>query len=300
MELNHLRYFYEVAKAGSFTAASKALRISQPSLSKTVALLEEREGVKLLERGKKGVSLTPMGEQIYAKCDGIFRELEDLGDQIRGYSARCEGPLRLGASDHVANYLLLDPLQTFRKKHPLVFPSIFTGTPTETVMRILERDLEFGLFFTRIASPAIEYRPLASVEFVAVFKPSAENRPPSASGDRKAFLSRLGFIGSRAHDYRKHHPAEELLERLGAERKLQLETNNQETQKRLAKIGYGYAVLPRFMVEKEIQKKELAEVPGERKMFVDLLFAKRKNYALSVPAQKFLESLEISLKSMGS
>ncbi|RZA04544.1 MAG: LysR family transcriptional regulator, partial [Proteobacteria bacterium] len=54
MELNHLRYFYEVAKAGSFTNAARSLRISQSALSKTVALLEAREGVKLLQRSKSG------------------------------------------------------------------------------------------------------------------------------------------------------------------------------------------------------------------------------------------------------
>jgi DNA-binding transcriptional LysR family regulator len=54
MELNHLKYFYEVAKRGSFTGASKTLRVSQPSISKIVQLLEEREGVKLFNRNKKG------------------------------------------------------------------------------------------------------------------------------------------------------------------------------------------------------------------------------------------------------
>jgi DNA-binding transcriptional LysR family regulator len=52
MELNHLRYFFEVAREGSFTSAARKLRVSQPSISKLVRILEEREGVLLFDRGK--------------------------------------------------------------------------------------------------------------------------------------------------------------------------------------------------------------------------------------------------------
>ena len=72
MELNHLKYFYEVARAGSFTAAARNLRVSQPSLSKTVALLEAREKIQLLERSKKGVTLTKIGMEVYTRCEKIF------------------------------------------------------------------------------------------------------------------------------------------------------------------------------------------------------------------------------------
>jgi len=168
MEMNHLRYFYEVAKAGSFTAAAKRLRVSQPSLSKTVAQLEDREGVRLLDRGKKGVTLTPMGEMAFAKCEGIFKELEDLSDQMRGGILRCEGPLKLGVSDHLANYLFPPILSAFHEKHPKVTPDIYTGTPMDIVSMITRRELEFGVFLTRVSLPAIEYSTVGKIEFVKV------------------------------------------------------------------------------------------------------------------------------------
>src|SRR6185312_8942101 len=98
MELNHLRYFYEVAKSGSFTEAARRLHISQSALSKAVAQLEDAEGVKLLTRSKKGVVLTLIGSEIFTKSSAIFAAVTDIEDTCRGRKSVCEGPLRFGAS----------------------------------------------------------------------------------------------------------------------------------------------------------------------------------------------------------
>ncbi len=238
-----------------------------------------------------------MGEIVFAKCDPIFRDLKDLADQMRGHGTRCEGPLRIGASDHLANYILPETLFSFHRKYPDVMPNVYTGTPTEIVSRILERDLELGIFFTRIEVHGIEYQKLTSLEFVAVYHPTKENRFPSSPGERKNFLNHLGFIGSRSRDYRKQHPAQNLLESMGMERRLLLETNNQETQKRLCKMGYGYAVLPLFMVKEELKSKELVIIPGPRAMMVDVLLAKRSNHLFSRPAKLFMDKFSSSLNT---
>lgn len=296
MELNHLRYFFEVAKAGSFTAASKALRVSQPALSKTVAQLEDREGVKLLDRGKKGVTLTPMGEVVYSRCELIFKEIRDLGDQMRGGLLHCEGPLKMGVSDHIANYLFPEIVYDFHQKNPRVSPDIFTGTPTEIVAMIGRREIELGVFFTRIASPQIEYETVGKTEFVTVYSPSAHQKVFKKATPTKDILKQIGFVGSRTADYLKQHPAQALLKSSGTDPSLIFETNNQELQKRLCKVGYGCAVLPRFMVEKELCKKELAALSTSEKMTADILVARRKGQTLSVPAQRFYEALKIALK----
>lgn len=198
--------------------------------------------------------------------------------------------MRLGASDHIANYLLPNTINSFHRKYPKVLPSIYTGTPHDVVAKLIQRELELGLFFTKIHTPEIQYRSIGTIEFVAVYRPDDKRKFPKNTADRRAFFEQLGFIGSRATDYRKH-PAEEMLDAIGAEPKMQLEANNQETQKRLCLSGYGFAVLPRFMVEAEIKQKELAEIPGMRKMTAEILLAQRKGHTLSTPAVKFLEQL---------
>lgn len=82
LNLNHLLYFWCVARAGSFSAAARALRVSQPSISEQVASLEAHLGQPLLLRHGRGVSLTPIGEmaaryagQMVGVCSEFMRDL---------------------------------------------------------------------------------------------------------------------------------------------------------------------------------------------------------------------------------
>ena len=69
MELRHLRYFVAVAEEGSLTnAAERRLHTAQPSLSRQIRDLELEVGVKLLERGARGIELTPAGPDLSRSC----------------------------------------------------------------------------------------------------------------------------------------------------------------------------------------------------------------------------------------
>ena len=286
MELGHLFYFYEVAKAGSFTAAAKNLRISQPSLSKAVGLLEAREGVKLLERSKLGVEVTPLGREIFLECEKIFQS-------VRTVKARCQqtkeivgGPLNFGASDHVANYLLAQPLVTMRNKYPLVRPSTYVASPTDIVEKLLRREIEFGLFFTKVNSSDLDYNILISVPLVAVTRSI-----PKTKKETNSFAS----IGSRQRDYR-FKPAQIFWDSIHKKTELIFETNSQEFQKRICLEGGGVAVLAKFMVEKELREKKLKEIRSGHTQPVPLLIVKRRNHDFSLGAKKFLEIIKTSVR----
>src|SRR4051794_3914037 len=113
MELNHLKYFYEVARRQSFTKASSALRVSQPSISRTIKQMEDVVGARLLDRTRRGgVSLTDTGKLFFQSCESIFQELENLKTTVQQKGAEVAGVLSVGASDNICNYL---------------FPEIFTA-----------------------------------------------------------------------------------------------------------------------------------------------------------------------------
>jgi LysR family transcriptional regulator, cyn operon transcriptional activator len=292
MELNHLRYFFEVAKSGSFTEAARRLHVSQSALSKAVATLEESEGVKLFERTKRGVSLTSLGSAVYAKSEQLFQTFSDIENTCRGTKEVCEGPLRFGASDHVSNYLLVDKLQQLRKQHPNVKPSLFSGTPNTIVGGILSNELEFGLFFTKINVPGITYEDVASVDMAIVCAPSllSEDEAESTPAKLKGILRKIGFIGSIGSDY-QHHPSEDFLKLMGDKPNIAFEASSQETQKRLCLRGGGVAFLARFMVEKEIKSGSLIEIPVSRPLKLNLVLARRTSRALNLNARTFLELL---------
>lgn len=288
MELNYLRYFYEVAKAGSFTGAARKLHISQSALSKSVGLLEEHEGVKLLERSKKGVTLTALGTEVFLQSERIFQTVMEIELTCRGKKQICEGPLSFGASDHVVNYLLVPNLQQLRRTYPKLTPSIFAGTPNDMIEKILSNEIEFGLFFTKINVPGIQYQSLFSVEMAAVCHPDL--LVDGKSTPLKTVIQKSGFIASIRAQY-QNHPSKDLMKLLDQDPHITFESNSQETQKRLCIHGAGVAYLARFMVEKELKSGQLKEIPLSKPTSIPLVLATRKGRDLSLNAQTFLRLL---------
>jgi DNA-binding transcriptional LysR family regulator len=291
MELNHLRYFYEVAKSGSFTAAARKLHISQSALSKAVALLEDAEGVQLLERSKKGVELTKIGREVYLKSEGIFQTLSDIQNACRGTKEVCEGRLQLGASDHITNYLLVKKVHEMQSKHPLVLSSIFAGTPHDIINAIISGEIEFGLFVTKVNTPSIHYDVVCQVPMAVVVHPKHLHDIKGNSRARlKAVINKTGFIGSIKAQYQRY-PSQELVDVLGESPNIVFECNSQEAQKRFCLEGIGVAFLARFMVEDEIARGKLAEIELSEPMIFHTHVARQKGRPLSLSARTFIDLL---------
>lgn len=106
MDLNKLRYFYSVAKFGSFSRASKEIHVSQPSLSKMVKILEDDLGEALFFRLKHGVKLTNAGQLVFEKCLVIFNAAESIRRGVSEINHEVTGDLNIGASDNLCNYIL--------------------------------------------------------------------------------------------------------------------------------------------------------------------------------------------------
>jgi LysR family transcriptional regulator, cyn operon transcriptional activator len=293
MEINHLRYFFEVAKAGSFTAAARQLRISQSALSKSVALLEAAEGIKLLQRSKKGVTLTALGQEVFRMSSAVFSQVAEIKNTCRGTKEICEGHLRFGASDHVTNYLLAAPLLEMRRAHPKVIPSVFAGTPNEIVGSILNNELEFGLFFTKVNVPGISYEVLASLPMAVVCHPKMLPEGKSSLARVRSLVKEAGFIGSIKAQY-QNHPAADFIKLMDKHTPTVFESNSQETQKRYCLAGGGVAFLARFMVENEIDRGALVEIPTAKPLSLDLHVARRKSLPLSLSARTFLQQLKLT------
>lgn len=293
MELNHLKYFYEVAKSGSFSEAARRLRISQSALSKAVALLEDREGIRLLERSKKGVTLTEVGSEVFSRSEAIFRQLTELENACRGTKQQCSGLMAFGASDQIINYLLVPILTAMRTQYPLVIPSVISGTPHEITSAINANSIEFGLFFTRVPSTGLETDVLNSYSMALVCHPGFKKEIANADklSQLRATINRLGFIGSVGLHY-QNHPSADLIKLIGENPNVAFEASSQETQKRLCLEGGGVAFLTRFMVEKEICSGSLIEIGLPRPLKYDLLLVTRKGRSPSINARTFLELLK--------
>jgi DNA-binding transcriptional LysR family regulator len=286
VELNHLRSFYEVAKAGGFSAAARKLRISQSALSKAVGLLESHHGIVLFERSKRGINLTAAGQSIFADCVTIFAKVEHITDTLRRHEVTCEGLLRFGASDHLARYLLVQAITSFQNKFPRIIPSLYVGSPPDLVTRILAGDLEFGLSFTHLDMPGLVYQRIGRSELVLVNR----GKHGKSRGKRNPDEPFIPMITSISREYQKQ-PSHRVFAMYGERAAVAFECNSQDLQKRFCLAGMGSVLLARFMVEEELKSGALIQIPTEDEIFADFLLMKRSTHVLSLGAQTFIDSV---------
>lgn len=106
VEASQIANLLAIAKYGSFTRAAEEKGISQPALSNSIALLEQRLGVRVLERTRRGSTLTPYGEILVRRAEGVLSLLTDAETEVKRRSAGVDGPLRIGATPSVLSTLL--------------------------------------------------------------------------------------------------------------------------------------------------------------------------------------------------
>lgn len=123
VELRHLRALAAIGDEGSITGAAELLRVTQPALSRTLRQLEDRLGVRLVERTTRTLTLTDAGRRFHGHARRILRQLDDaLTEASTGTR-----PLRLGFAWSVLGDRTVPLLRGWRDAHP--------GTPVQVHRR---------------------------------------------------------------------------------------------------------------------------------------------------------------------
>lgn len=160
----HLRSFHAVAETLGFTAAAKALRISQPTVTTQVKELEDRYQVELLLRHGRKVALSDTGAALHAisrRLMSLYEEAEELLQT----SGRLEGgQLRLAA---VGPFHATEMLTRFLNRYPEVDVSVSLGNSHATLTRLLTLEADVAILATTIADPRIHSRRFSTHEVVA-------------------------------------------------------------------------------------------------------------------------------------
>src|SRR5512138_893386 len=120
MELRHLRYFAAVAEHLNFTHAAAHLHVAQPALSNQIRDLEDELQVRLLDRGRRGVSLTRAGKAFYTRAREILAEAAEAANEARTAAGAITGSLVLGYPSGLHLNYLRPVLQPFHRDHPKV------------------------------------------------------------------------------------------------------------------------------------------------------------------------------------
>ena len=152
MELRVLRYFLTVAKEQSFTKAAEQLHITQPTLSRQLASLEDELGTTLFNRGGHSVTLTDAGLLLKRRALEII-DLEDkIVDEFTANEGAIEGVITIGCGEFAAVETLAKIIGNYKEKYPMVQIVLHTGT-ADTIFEMMKKGLvDIGLFLQPVTT----------------------------------------------------------------------------------------------------------------------------------------------------
>ena len=245
MTLTELRYIIAVADEKHFGRAASKCFVSQPTLSIGVKRLEDELGVTLFERGKTGVHLTAVAEQLVEKARKILHEVEsfkELSDHVKDPFL---APLRVGAIYTIGPYLfpaLLPALKTAEPRMKLYIEESFTGTLRQMLKRGQLDAIIVALPFTE---PDIEVHELYTEPF-EVLLPSNHPWASESSIPPKQLHTEHVLLLGEGHCFRDQViDACPALSRSAHERNnLVAEGSSLETLRHMVASGLGVTVLP--------------------------------------------------------
>ena len=145
MELRVLRYFLTLAREENISRAAEALYITQPTLSRQLADLEEELGVQLFERGKRKITLTEEGVLLRRRAEEMTELADKTERELRERTERLAGVVSVGAAESVASEMLVRAIDRFRKKYPEVIFQVESGIADRVKERIDAGLLDLGL-----------------------------------------------------------------------------------------------------------------------------------------------------------
>ena len=168
LNVDQLRAFVEVMQRGSFTAAAKALNLSQPAITHQVHELERRFNVTLVERLGKRAYPTEAGEKLIERARELLEDDARTCDEMRRYADGWLGRVRIGTSMTVLMYLLPPILRELKGAYPQLEISLKAGLTSTTLQLLKTNELDLGLCAMPIEDPAFETISLFRDELVAI------------------------------------------------------------------------------------------------------------------------------------
>lgn len=164
MELRLLRYFLTVAKEQSFTKAAEQLHITQPTLSRQMAALEDELGITLFLRNGKRTTLTDEGILLKRRALEILNLEEKTLKELKGNEDIVEGTITIGCGEFAAVETLARICKTYKEKYPLVQISLHTAT-ADTVYEMMKKGLvDIALFLEPVDTEGLDYIRIADCD----------------------------------------------------------------------------------------------------------------------------------------
>ena len=174
MEIRVLRYFLAIVREESITKAAELLHITQPTLSRQIAQMEEDMGVKLFDRGTRKIVLTNEGLLLRRRAEEILELVDKTERELAEQDEKVEGTVSIGCGDLAAVQMMPELIKKFRERYPAVNFDLYTATADHIKDRMDRGLTDIGLLLEPINMEKYDYIRLNREEqWVAVIPPDS-------------------------------------------------------------------------------------------------------------------------------
>ncbi len=238
LDWNDLRYFLAVANGGSTLAAGRALRVSQTTVARRIAALEEALQVHLFEKRQAGYSLTASGEALLAHARQVEASAERFAEAAASQARDAQGTVRITSEEIYTQGLIAPLLRELHDRHPEIMIELDTGQTVrdlgageaDIALRSSSKDQPNGLVGRRICVD--DWTLYCSRDY------AGRHGVPGSVAD----LKKHAIVGGGGGNLWRHYQA--WLRSLGLEDQVAMHHATSTGLLSAVRSGFGIAVLP--------------------------------------------------------
>lgn len=250
-----MRVFSAVVEAGSFTGATRALDMSKAAVSRYVAELEERLGVRLLHRTTRKLSPTTEGEIFFARCRELLDNLDEAEAEITSRSGEASGLLKVNVPVTFGLMYLAPLWPVFLARHPKLDLDI---TLSDRVVDLVEDGFDLAVRIGQLPSSSLISRKLAATRMVLCASPDYLKRrgEPSAPGELLQHDVISYSLFSSGENWTFTGPEGDVSVKVVP----RVRTNSGDTCRAAALQHQGIVLQPTFIVGADLERGSLHEI----------------------------------------
>jgi DNA-binding transcriptional LysR family regulator len=258
MDIHKLRVFASVFKNRSFSKASEALHLTQPTISNHIKALEDEFACKLFDRMGRTIIPTKEAEVLYGKATEIIEKADALKEALGQLKKETTGELVIGASTIPGVYLMPRIMKEFQKKFPAISFQILIADSGGVIDSISKHELLLGIVGAKLGNDQIDYTPFIDDELIVV---SAPLKTEKSSMTLKELVALPMVFREEGSGTRRE--VEKFLESEGISfdhMKIAGIFGSTDAVKQAVKAGLGVSILSKFSVADELEHKLLEEI----------------------------------------
>lgn len=285
MELRILRYFLAVAREENITKAAELLHITQPTLSRQLAQLEEDVGVTLFSRGARKVTLTDEGMLLRRRAEEIVDLADKTEKELTERDELINGVVSVGCGELASVQVIAEMFRAFKEKYPAVTYELYAGNADYTNERIEKGLSDIALFLEPVDIDRYDFLRLGVKERWAVLLPAED---PLV---QKGFVTAVDLVGKELLFPARLKVQNELVSWFGdyfPQVMVPYTCNMSTNASIMVRNGLGYA----FHIEGSrpfLDRSQVCSLPLYPELAATTVLAWKKRQPFSVTTTKFIE-----------